>query len=759
MKTKRALICSHYMPQPDLDSYSRRLFHFIGFLRDAGWEVACVARSPKGVEQFRHLLTDQGVTVAFGFAEHEDNVRSAAAAAQYDIAILGFWTFAEPLIPILQIVSPTTRIIVDSGDLHLLRNARRILRNAPASLDLFDEDYAAETAREISVYAAANAVLAVSAKEKDLIGDLIAAPHRVHVVPDCEDLAASPMPFAERRGMFFVGNFEHPPNVEAVRFLCDQVLPHLDPDLLAAHPVTIVGSNMTDEVRAIAVDWPAVRMLGWVPSVLPFFEQTRVSLLPLLHGAGTKRKLIQALSIGTPTVSTSIGTEGLDVRHGEDVFVADDGFRFAVGITRLLTDGSLWNRLARDGRERVRMEHSASVARERLFAAIEAARQPRWQGAAVRDSGVSVATADPTIPFVGLTAECCVRRSGSVAQREISVIIPTRNRASLLDESLASLAMQTASGRFETIVVSDGSTDDTLAVCDRWAARMPLTVVESPAAGISVAKNIGVDVATAPLLLFFDDDDVADPDLVARHLEVHRLHPLEHVAVLGHTDWSPRLDVTEVMRFVTEIGCYLFSYPYIRHGQACDYQFFWGGRSSCKRSLLVRAGGYRPEFTFGSEDIEAAFRISRMLGRERQPRAAGNPAESSAAAPAIERVGMVVIYDSLARQHVIRPLTYDEFCQRCERQGRSQRQFATFYDDPRVAEWCGTVDARRRWDELRDRLPAQVARVRDLEAALGQGTGDHDTLIAELHQLYYQTFDAFKLKGIVEAAGIQEAAT
>jgi hypothetical protein len=213
--------------------------------------------------------------------------------------------------------------------------------------------------------------------------------------------------------------------------------------------------------------------------------------------------------------------------------------------------------------------------------------------------------------------------------------------------------------------------------------------------------------------------------------------------------------VTEVMRFVTEVGCYLFGYPYVQHGQNYDYRFFWGGRSSCKRSLLVRAGGFRPEFTFGSEDIEAAFRISRMLGRERQPRPVGN----AAASPAVERVGMVVVYDSLARQHVIRPLTYDEFCQRCERQGRSQWQFASFYDDPRAAEWCGTVDARRRWGEVRDLLPAQVARVRDLEAALRQGAGDRDTLIAELHQLYYKTFDAFKLKGIVEAASIQEAGT
>jgi glycosyltransferase involved in cell wall biosynthesis len=755
MKTKRALICSHYMPQPDLDSYSRRLFHFVGFLREGGWEVACVARSPKGVEQFSHLLADQGVTVTAGFAEHEENVRRAATSARCDVAILGFWNFAEPLIRILRQASPVTRIIVDSGDLHFLRAARRILRDAPARLDLLDAEFATETAREIGVYAAADAVLAVSRKEKDLIGDLVAAPHRVHVVPDCEDLAVSPVPFAERRGMFFVGNFEHSPNVEAIRFLCDEVLPHLDPELLAAHPIYIAGSNLTDEVRAIAAGWPAVRMLGWVPSVVPYFEQVRVSLLPVLHGAGTKRKLIQALSAGTPTVSTSIGAEGCDVRDEEDALIADDPLRFAVGIARLLTDGALWNRLASHGRDRIQREHSASVARERLFAAIASSSQPRRLDGASRDSRVAVSADDQAIPFTGLTAACSVRRSGGLAPRQISVVIPTRNRAALLDESLASLAAQTASGGFEVIVVSDGSTDDTTAVCDRWAGQMPLVFVESPAAGISVAKNIGVDAATAPLLLFFDDDDVADPNLVARHLEMHRLYPLEHVAVLGHTDWSPRLEVTEVMRFVTEVGCYLFGYPHLRSGQAYDYRFFWGGRSSCKRSLLVRAGGFRPEFTFGSEDIEAGFRICRMLVRERQPRPAGD----SAAPAAVERVAMVVVYDSLARQHVIRPLTYDEFCQRCERQGRSQWQFASFYDDPRAAEWCGTVDARRRWEKVRDRLPTQVARVRDLEAGLKQSLGDRNAVITELHSLYYATFDAFKLKGIIEAAGIQEAAS
>lgn len=754
MNTQRALICSHYLPQPDVDSYSRRLFHFVGFLQDAGWEVACVARSPRGVDEFGHLLTDRGVTVASGFAEHEDNVRQAATKNRYDIAILGFWNFAEPLLRIFRSVSPATRLIVDSGDLHFLRNSRRILRDAPAVLGLLGPDFADETAREIGVYAAADAVLAVSGKEAALIGDLIAAPERVHVVPDCEDFAASPVPFADRRGMFFVGNFEHSPNAEAVRFLCDEVLPHVDPDLLAAHPVYIAGSNMTDAIRDIAAGWPTVRLLGWVPSVAPYFERVRVSLLPVLHGAGTKRKLIQALSTGTPTVSTSIGIEGFDVHDGEEALVADDPFRFALGIARLLTDADLWERLAAQGRERIRCEHSGAVARERLFAAIAAARRGRRAAGVNTAAATAASAADPTIPFVGLSAAHAVRRSGGTTRPEISVVIPTRNRAALLDEALASLAAQTAAGRFEVVVVNDGSIDETPAVCDRWSSRLPLTRIDSPAAGISVAKNLGVDAAAAPLLLFFDDDDAAAPDLVARHLETHRLHPLEHVAVLGYTDWAPQLGVSEVMRFVTQVGCYLFGYPHLRHGAIYDHRFFWGGRSSCKRSLLVRAGGFRPEFTFGSEDIEAAYRISRMLGRERQPQ----PAENSPQ-PVRERVEMVVVYDSQARQRMIRPLTYDDFCRRCERQGRSQWQFSRFYDDPRVAEWCGTVDARRRWEELRDRLPAQVERVRELEAGLREAEGSRDVMLTELHRLYYHTFDAFKLKGIVEAAGMQEAAT
>src|SRR5829696_6678725 len=108
----------------------------------------------------------------------------------------------------------------------------------------------------------------------------------------------------------------------------------------------------------------------------------------------------------------------------------------------------------------------------------------------------------------------------------ISVIIPTYQRASLLERSLESLAEHTLPrDAFEVIVVDDGSSDWTPTVCKTVADQLPLRYLRIENSGIAAAKNLGVFAAQAPLLLFFDDDDVADPALLETHVEVHREHP------------------------------------------------------------------------------------------------------------------------------------------------------------------------------------------------------------------------------------------
>jgi glycosyltransferase involved in cell wall biosynthesis len=369
MTTKQVLVCSYHAPSADQDSGARRLCDFLRFFQEAGWGAAFLAADGIGDERAARRLRQQGIPV---FDGPTTDLRDLLAARPYDLALLAFWRNGERCIPALREVSPRTRVIVDSVDLHFLREARRAFQGprSSAAVNHLDDGHASRMAREINTYAAADGVLAVSEKEAHLINDLVGDPRLAYTVPDGEELGPPGLPFAQRKGILSVGSFQHHPNVGAVEYLCKDILPRLDDTVAAEHPVYVVGNALNDTVRGFAKDLPHVRMVGWVPSVEPYFSAARISVVPLLYGAGTKRKVIQALMTGTPTVSTRIGVEGLPVRDGEHVLIADDASRFAECMTRLLTDPDLWTTLAEGGRSLIAQTHSRALARGRFQEAV-----------------------------------------------------------------------------------------------------------------------------------------------------------------------------------------------------------------------------------------------------------------------------------------------------------------------------------------------------------------------------------------------------
>jgi glycosyltransferase involved in cell wall biosynthesis len=234
-----------------------------------------------------------------------------------------------------------------------------------------DSDYASRFIREVNVYHQADAVITVSAKEAEAINDFFPDGQRAYCVPDQENVVTSPFSFAERRGILFVSNFRHPPNVQAFRFLVESILPCLDPKLLAEHPLYVVGTDLQRFVTPDSVPrTPGLHILGWVPSVVPYIHRSRVNIVPLLVGAGTKRKLVQSMIYGTPSVSTTVGIEGLDLIDERHVLVADDPLLFARAISRLVSDEQLWNAIADCGREHIVRTHSAEAVSQRFEAAL-----------------------------------------------------------------------------------------------------------------------------------------------------------------------------------------------------------------------------------------------------------------------------------------------------------------------------------------------------------------------------------------------------
>ena len=100
-----------------------------------------------------------------------------------------------------------------------------------------------------------------------------------------------------------------------------------------------------------------------MPDLQPWLDGCRLSLAPLRYGAGVKGKVNQAMAHGLPVVATTAAVEGMHLRDGHDVLVADDAQEFADAVLRLYADQALWNRISMHGRDNVARYFSMDAAR------------------------------------------------------------------------------------------------------------------------------------------------------------------------------------------------------------------------------------------------------------------------------------------------------------------------------------------------------------------------------------------------------------
>jgi len=196
----------------------------------------------------------------------------------------------------------------------------------------------------------------VTCSEEDRSGLQELAPAaRVTVVPNGVDVAYfAPAPPGTPQRLVYTGNMQTVPNVDAVRWFCEEILVHL-PDA----NLDIVGLNPTPEVQALA--GPRVDVHGSVPDVRPFISAAGIFVVPLRVGSGTRLKILEAMAMGRPVVSTRVGAEGLGLRPGEDALLADTPRDFAEAVRCLMADEGLRNRLAERGRRLVNERFSWAV--------------------------------------------------------------------------------------------------------------------------------------------------------------------------------------------------------------------------------------------------------------------------------------------------------------------------------------------------------------------------------------------------------------
>jgi len=170
------------------------------------------------------------------------------------------------------------------------------------------------------------------------------------VIPNGVDLSTfvpSRHPESQCTMLLYVGAMDYYPNIDAVQFFFRTMYEPLRRAVVNLR-VQVVGHTPPPEIRQLA-ELPGVEVTGSVPDVRPYYEQATVFIVPLQLGGGTRLKIVEAMAVGLPVVSTTIGVEGLDVRPGENVLIADDPASFTDAVLRLLKDADLRDRIAEGG--------------------------------------------------------------------------------------------------------------------------------------------------------------------------------------------------------------------------------------------------------------------------------------------------------------------------------------------------------------------------------------------------------------------------
>jgi glycosyltransferase involved in cell wall biosynthesis len=356
---RRILIIDAVMVTPDQDSGSLRMFNLLHVFKKLGFLPTFVASNLEQNAPYGRRLQQAGIEVLFAPFVYSIEAYLKDHGSSFDVVLVSRAKVARHFIEIIRKWSPEALLLYDTVDLHYLREEREAQLFGSESLKLKAADRKNE---ELAYAAAADLTLVVSPIEKRLLEqeplDL-----KVEVVSNIHQIHGCKIEFGQREGLLFIGGFNHPPNVDAVIYFIQEVLPQVEA-AIGKIPVHIVGSRAPDEIYALASD--TVKVTGYVPDIEPYFNDCLLSVAPLRYGSGVKGKINMSMAYGLPVVATSLAAEGMYLRHEENVLIGDDAEAFAEGIVRLHRDEALWRKLSTNGIANVEKHFSAAAAEKAI---------------------------------------------------------------------------------------------------------------------------------------------------------------------------------------------------------------------------------------------------------------------------------------------------------------------------------------------------------------------------------------------------------
>jgi GT2 family glycosyltransferase/serine/threonine protein kinase len=336
---RRVLVLDHCTPTPNQDAGSVTVTNLILLMREMDFQVTFIPEDNfLYLPEYTTYLQRNGIEVLyFPFVTSvEQHIREHGE--RYDLVFVFRPGVASRHMTAIRKYCPRAKVLYHTVDLHFLRMAREA-----ALYQNKDKEIAAQEMQlhELAAIHSADATIVHSTAELDILRDLV-PDVKLYVFPLIVDVRYPDVAFSERRDIVFIGGYRHPPNVDAVKYFVDQIMPLLRHRLPGVRFFAI-GSNPPAEIKMLASD--DIIVTGFIEDLATELNMMRVSVAPLRYGAGIKGKIGTAMAIGLPVVATPLAVEGMSLTDGENILVADQAETFAEKIVQIYLDETLWKKI------------------------------------------------------------------------------------------------------------------------------------------------------------------------------------------------------------------------------------------------------------------------------------------------------------------------------------------------------------------------------------------------------------------------------
>lgn len=342
---KDILIIGKVWPEPNSSAAGLRMMQLINFFLKEGITITFASTANK--TDFQEDITKKGIKCV-SIQLNDDSFDEFISKLQPSTVLFDRFMVEEQFGWRVSLNAPEAIKILNTEDLHFLRDARKSAVKNNGEFDV--KSIRSEMAmRELVAIQRCDLSLFVSQFEVDLLVDDYSIPkERLAYVPIFAERENTLPSFEDRKDFMFIGNFYHEPNWDAVQILKKEIWPIIRKSLPDVR-LLIYGAYAGQKVSDFNNETTGFVVKGRAENASEVTKSARVSLSPLRFGAGIKGKLLEAMQNGTPSVTTSIGTESMKVDDEWGGFVEDDFEGFAQKSIELYQSKDVWQNASQVG--------------------------------------------------------------------------------------------------------------------------------------------------------------------------------------------------------------------------------------------------------------------------------------------------------------------------------------------------------------------------------------------------------------------------